>query len=1564
MLADSVTFPLPDEGLTGPGHGRHLVAGRFPSLRTGHDAVRWPRRTERIARLYRQFYASDGTCASNVANAHRNFPGLTALAVAERLPADLHRLASLRAVQQLADDDVQFTTDADGNVVVPIDWRGILVQPRTLPIPRLVQLTSSIAAFTGAPPEADQTPGAPVAVPGQGFLQSFSPKGLRVDPLLTPLANTQSVDTELFGSADAEFGVVRVLRRSPVFRECLGGARGGLACTADPECPASTCTQARCRGGANDGKLCASDVGCPSGECGPANYDFSDRYSAAGTGPIVLSSAQYSAGAANPAAIDGLVANDDLFMFVRSESLEGEDLNLDGDQLDDTVVTLRAVDNEVEPIGQGGAIGRASTRVRQFPFQFPAVSVEGDVVALLESEPDEGGDANADGDDWDAVLRVFRLEPTGPVDLLGGLAFASDALARVDRNSLKISDGLVFFRQSELDGAMHVTTQVPFVPDVNVMFSTDITPDGRFLAFHHSATNLVVGDTNGQADIFVLDRDADGDGVFDEPGQTKVVRVSVASNGAQGFCPSGVCAFSESLASGRPTISSDGRFVAFDSGMEDLVAGDTNLVADAFVHDRDADGDGIFDEPGAISTVRVSVDTAGVQQSGVRLRPSISGDGRYVAMIMNDEPYVRDRDTDADGIFDEPGAVATTRLTDAAIGVVPDDFSQFPDITPDGRYVVFESDATNLVPGDTNGIRDIFLVDRDADADGVFDENGDATVIRVSVTTELAETDAFGRYPRISDDGRRIAFQALAPDELAPGSRDPGSQAFVHDRDADEDGVFDEPDGVETRRIERSALSRQSGAGNGTNRFSFSPDGRVMLLEAGAVAAKTTDRIDIETGIASQISSAGGGPNNINPSAASAISLISKDAPAGVRMDGVDTAAPPNDLSGDGDQFDQVLAVADTRLSAPVGVTSLGPADDVVVNAGNAAFLRPERADGPGVDLNGDSDADDRVVQLYRNRQGVVNLGLAAEEIAISTQFIAALVSEAGEGMDLNGDSDLGDLVVHVNSIATGSSATWVNLGLAADQIQTSGHWVAFRLSDGSRDLRVYDAQAAAFLSLHDEFGGVIAGLAVDDFVLGDEAIAFRVSESGQGMNLNGIEPPIPGGVADSDLADSVMHVALLDTAAVYNGMQAAIPCPVEACDPRIPYRLARTQVTFLTLEGQQGGNDLDQSGGPLNLIVQHFNPKALAAGGSIQDAGDIVGGALAGICTVTAAACASDLDCSGGGTCYFPPGGCLLDLGIPCDPEQPVACTSTQFCAPIPGTPTQGTCQEFQGPCLTDQECTAPAFCSDDGTNPEQLFSSVSEQEDGRQRYVTRGRCSDGDGSCDNASQCNEGATCDLDVTVIATAADPDADGLSDNIDNCQDVSNGDQRDTDGDGIGDACDRETCGNGVQEYDESCDDGNQIAGDGCSDLCVIEGATPACSNGLDDDGDGKADFPADPGCTDANDASERGTQSCDDGIDNDGDYGVDVGGDIACASVFGWVETAKCKDGIDNDGDGFIDFDGGAHALGEALTAPDPYCTSAGLNHENKSSSCGLGAELSPLLLLFGWLCRRRGVRD
>ncbi len=216
-------------------------------------------------------------------------------------------------------------------------------------------------------------------------------------------------------------------------------------------------------------------------------------------------------------------------------------------------------------------------------------------------------------------------------------------------------------------------------------------------------------------------------------------------------------------ASRQPSASADGRFVAFSSTATTLVAGDGNGSADIFVKDR---------QTGAVT--RVSVRTGGTEATGDSVAPDISADGRYVTFVSAAALTVDDTNLNAcsgaavsgpscpDVFVHDRTTGGTIRASVATAGTQADAASAAPRISGSGRYVAFESVATNLVAGDTNVRRDIFLRDLVL-----------TSTTRISVSTGGLQSDRDASAPSISDDGRWIAFLSEAntldgsPDSLA-----------------------------------------------------------------------------------------------------------------------------------------------------------------------------------------------------------------------------------------------------------------------------------------------------------------------------------------------------------------------------------------------------------------------------------------------------------------------------------------------------------------------------------------------------------------------------------------------------------------------------------------------------------------------------------------------------------------------------------------------------------------------------------------------------------------------------
>jgi len=381
------------------------------------------------------------------------------------------------------------------------------------------------------------------------------------------------------------------------------------------------------------------------------------------------------------------------------------------------------------------------------------ISADGHYVVFVSDATNlVAGDTNG----WpDVFVRVLATEQTIRVsvagdgsqanDESGGAAISADGryvvfhswatnLVPGDTNSA--CD--VFLRDLQAETTTRVSLATDGTQGNGESKFPTVSADGRYVAFESAAANLVPGDTNGFIDIFLRD--------LDTPATT---RVSIATAGTQ--------AQRESY---MVYISANGRYVAFTSDAGNLVADDTNGWPDVFV--RDVVG---------AETTRVSVHTDGTQANEESYTASISSDGRYVgfssyATTLIDgyagfwsQAYVRDRQTSA------------TELVSIAEGGAPGEGdSEFPYVSSDGRYIVFESTASNLVSADTNAFRDIFVRDR---VSGVTEMG--------SVSTDGLQADADCWIPSISDDGSRLVFNSTASN-LVVGDTNDVSDIFLRDR--------------------------------------------------------------------------------------------------------------------------------------------------------------------------------------------------------------------------------------------------------------------------------------------------------------------------------------------------------------------------------------------------------------------------------------------------------------------------------------------------------------------------------------------------------------------------------------------------------------------------------------------------------------------------------------------------------------------------------------------------------------------------------------------------------------
>ena len=404
-----------------------------------------------------------------------------------------------------------------------------------------------------------------------------------------------------------------------------------------------------------------------------------------------------------------------------------------------------------------------------------------------------------------------------------------------------------------------------------------VSADGRYVLFNSDAVDLVAGDANGFGDVFVRDL---------QLGTTELVSVNAAGSGAGDNWSFAVA------------MSPDGRFVLFTSEALDLVAGGTS-TRDVFVRDRQTD-----------TTILASLGTSGQHGNGPSLAKAISSDGRYVSFESHASNLVGADSNGVQDVFRRDLLAGTTQLVSAnqAGSDTGNGFSTADAMSTDGRFVLFHSFGTNLTSTpDNNAGSDVFVRDLTAGLTSL------ASVNSAGTATGAAASSAGS----ISDDGRYVAFWSDANDLVAgdPQNRD----VFVRD--------------LQTGATTLVSVDSGGVKGNGPSEgAAVSSDGRYVLFTSSASNLAAGDANgasdaflrDRQLGTTTLVSVATGGQTGNGGSNGGAITPDGRYAV--LTSDATDLVAGA-DLNGQRDVFVRDLQLATTTLASvrgPLPVAATG----------------------------------------------------------------------------------------------------------------------------------------------------------------------------------------------------------------------------------------------------------------------------------------------------------------------------------------------------------------------------------------------------------------------------------------------------------------------------------------------------------------------------------------------------------------------------------------------------------------------------------------------------------------
>lgn len=347
------------------------------------------------------------------------------------------------------------------------------------------------------------------------------------------------------------------------------------------------------------------------------------------------------------------------------------------------------------------------------------------------------------------------------------------------------ADVLIWDRQTR--STIKVSKAFDGGPSFGSSFGGSISDDGRYVAYASHAENIVSGDSNGSDDVFVWDRQTgiatkvsrafDGGGIDGGAGSPAIsadgryiAYTSAASNivddNDTSHAPNvfvwdrqtGVTRrVSQTLDGGAapgfsrgPTLSADGRYIVYSSFASNIVSDDTNNEVDVFVWDRDTG-----------TTRKVSQSSSGGAANSYSAdHAAISRDGRFIAYHSNASNIVSgDANNRMDVFVWDRDTESTIKVSRAADGGGINHDASSPTISDDGRFITYESEASNIDPADVNKYEDIFMWDRDTDI-----------TRRISSGLKGSSANGGSITPAISSDGSYVAYSSWATNIVPGGS--------------------------------------------------------------------------------------------------------------------------------------------------------------------------------------------------------------------------------------------------------------------------------------------------------------------------------------------------------------------------------------------------------------------------------------------------------------------------------------------------------------------------------------------------------------------------------------------------------------------------------------------------------------------------------------------------------------------------------------------------------------------------------------------------------------------------